>query len=351
MSHFRRLILPLLILFGMPAAHSQVAGLSTLTTLDMATSARAAGLGMDYLSVWDSDLNVAIDNPSLISKRHGNLISFDYVGLFSGAHMGSLNYGYNKSRVGAFLFGLRFNNFGRFDGYDENENPTGSFSAADYTLNIGWGIAIDSNFSFGAAFKPTFSHYESYSSFALAFDLAGSYVSDSRRFSSTIMARNIGAQVLTFDGTREPLPFELSASLSYKVENAPFRFYLAATELQRWNLIYNDSLYPTTSTDLFTGQVTSRGPVANFADNLFRHVNVGMELCLSRAFFARVGYRYRQAAETRSTSLTSINSSGFSFGFGFRVKGFELAYARNNYYLSKAPNYISITTSLDRFFK
>ena len=32
------------------------------------------------------------------------------------------------------MFSFRFNNYGRFDGYDEEDISTGTFSAADYTL-------------------------------------------------------------------------------------------------------------------------------------------------------------------------------------------------------------------------
>lgn len=330
---------------------AQVAGLNTLSVLDMSTSARTAALGMDYLSVFDNDINIGIDNPSMIDKQYSNMLTFNYVGLFAGANMGSVYYGLGKSKLGAFVVGMRFNSFGRFDGYDENEVATGTFSANDYALSVGWGVHVDSNFSVGATVKPTLSQYEDYTALAVAFDVAGSYVSDSRLFSATLMARNIGAQIVTFDGTTESIPFELSAALSYKLDKAPFRFFVAATELQRWNLLYDDPLYPTTSTDLFTGVTTGRSVVAEVADNLFRHLNMGVELSLGKAFYARVGYSYRQSAETRSVSLSSINTSGFSFGFGFRIKGFDLAYSRNNYYLGKAPNFISLTTSLDRFLK
>ena len=323
-------------------ARAQVAGLGTLSVLDMTTSARSAGLGMDYITLYDSDINIVLDNPSLIDSRFDKVFSLNYVGMFQGTNFGSLAYGFNTKKVGTFLVGMRFLNYGSFEGYDEYENPTGRFSAGDYALTVGWGMAVNPNFSIGANFKPVLSQYYIYTGVALALDVSASYVNDSRRFSATAMARNIGAQILTFDGSVESIPFELSAAMSYKLENAPFRVFVAATELQRWNLMYDDPLRPTETTDMF-GEVHRMSKAALIADNLFRHIQLGLEMNLGSAFYARVGYNHRQAREIKSLTYEAFNTSGFSFGIGFRVKGLDFAYARNNYHLGQAPNFISVT--------
>ena len=54
----------------------------------------------------------------------------------------------------------------------------------------------------------------SYSSFALAFDLSATYVSDNRSFTATLMARNFGTQLKTFNEIEEKLPFELELGIS-----------------------------------------------------------------------------------------------------------------------------------------
>jgi hypothetical protein len=43
---------------------------------------------------------------------------------------------------------------------------------------------------------------------------------------------------------------------------------------------------------------------------------------------------------------TNINVSGFSYGFGLRVKRFEFSFARRNYHLGQAPNYISLSLKI-----
>lgn len=330
--------------FPLSSCHSlqaQVAGLNTLTGLDLSSMASTAGLGMDYLSIYSDNLSVGIDNPSLLRAAMGGTGVLSVVPMFSGGAMGSLTYAHTFDRFGTVSFGFHFMDYGRFDEYDEEENLLGTFGAGDYSLCIGWGLWLDSNFSVGANFKPVLSQYESYTAVAVAVDVAGSYVSDSRAFAATLMARNIGAQVVTFDNSVEELPFELSAELSYKLRNAPFRLFFAATELQRWNLRYDDPLHPTTTTDPFTGEVSRESWLAGTFDNLMRHTLVGVELNLGAHLFARLGYSWRQMAEMRG--VDAFNLSGFSFGVGLRRGRFEFSYARRNYHLAQAPNYLTLS--------
>ena len=321
--------------------YAQRAGQYTLSVLDLTTVGRTAGLGMDYLAFYGDDLTVGIDNPSLLRSTMGKTGVLSVVPLFDGGSVGSLTYAHNFKRIGTVSFGFHFAGYGRFQGYDEEDVYQGDFTAGDYGLCIGWGIWLDSNFSVGANFKPVLSQYERYTAFAVAFDVAGSYTSDSRAFVATLMARNIGAQIVSFDQVAEQIPFELSAEVSYKLQKAPFRLFFAATELQRWNLRYDDPLNPTSHTDPFTGEVTKESWFAGTFDNLMRHTLFGVEVNLGTALFARVGYSWRQMAEMRA--VDAFNLSGFSFGVGIHTRRFELSYARHNYHLSQAPNYITLS--------
>jgi len=319
---------------------AQVAGLNTLTVLDMSSAGRTAGMGLDYLPLYDTDLSIAIDNPSMLRSEMAGTGMLSYVSLFGGGR-GLLSYGFDTKKLGTLVVGFHFNNYGRFTEYDEEENELGTFTASDYALTVGWGMWLDSNFSVGVNFKPVLSQYAGYTALAVAFDVAGSYTSDNRRFTATMMARNIGAQIVTFDESVESIPFELSAALSYKLVGAPFRFFLAATELQCWDLRYEDPLNPTVTVDPFTGDVQRQSWFSGTLDNLMRHTLIGLELNLSKALFARVGYSYRQNMEMRG--VDAFNLSGFSFGVGLRTKRMEFSFAHRDYHLTQAPNYISIS--------
>ena len=323
------------------SANAQIAGLNDLPMLKRSSVARTNALGMRYLPLYSNDITVGLDNPSLLTSGMGSSAMLSYYNMFVGGKMGSLAYAHNFKHVGTVLFGFHFNSYGKFEEYDEMENHVGDFYASDYALSVSWGMWLDSNFSIGTTFKPVLSQYAEYRSAAIAIDLAGSYVSDNRRFAATVMANNIGAQIATFDGTVEKIPFQLSAAVSYKLSKAPFRFFFAATELQKWNLRYNDKLNPTSQIDAFTGEVTEEKPFVGFMDNLMRHTVFGVELNIGTALFARVGYSYRQMAEMKGAD--ALNMSGFSFGVGLHVKKFEFSYARSNYHYGQAPNYFTLS--------
>lgn len=323
------------------SAQAQVAGLDALTVLDLGSTARTSGLGLDWLAVYGDDLSVGIDNPSLLRPTMAGTGMLTVAPLFDGGSLGSISYAHATRHAGTFCFGFHFAGYGSFDEYDEEENRLGQLSAGDYALRLGWGMWLDSNFAVGANFKPVLSQYGTYTALAMAFDLAASYVSDSRALAASLMARNIGAQLLTFDGTAESLPFELSAEVSYRLRNAPFRLFAAATELQRWNLRYDDPLHPTRTVDPFTGEVNEEGWMAGTLDNLMRHTQLGVELSLGRVLSARLGYSWRQTAEMRG--VDAFNLSGFSFGIGIHTRRLDFAYARRNYHLGQAPNYFTLS--------
>ena len=321
-------------------AQAQVAGLSTLAVLDMPHGARSAGFGFDYLSLYDADLTLAMDNPSLATPQMNSQLALGYVNLFGTANYGMAAYCRDYGRLGVFTFGIQFASYGKFEGYDENDVHTGDFTAADYLFTIGWGHRVDDHITVGANCKPILSHYESYTAFAIGFDLAATWMSTDKSFSATLMGRNIGAQLATFDGTGEKLPYELSLVGSYKLQDAPFRLLFALNELQQWDLTYDDPLNPTTFVDPFTGEVTKPTSLATFSDKLFRHFACGIELNIRKSFFARLGYSYRQMIEMEAADR--FNTSGFSFGFGIKTEKFQFAYSRNNYHITQAPNYISL---------
>lgn len=339
----------ILLLISFQLLRAQGVGGNAYSVLDLPSSTRAAGLGFDYLSFYDADVSVTLDNPSLISTRTNNQLSVSFMNLFAGANFGSAAYGSQLGKLGTFTFGLQFDSYGRFQGYDETEQPTGSFSAADYAFSIGWGRAIDKHVFIGASLKPIISHYERYSAFAFSIDLAATYISTDQAFSATLMGRHIGAQICNFAGVTEHLPFELSLVGSYKLADAPFRFFFALNELQQWDLTYEDPLNPSSTTDPFSGIVSRPSAFSQFADKAFRHLGVGVELSIKQNFYATLGYNYRQMVEMKAAE--TFNLSGFSFGFGINIKGFKFAYAHNNYHLVQAPNFISVTTSLERLFR
>ena len=314
------------------------------SVLNLRSSARVAALGMNFLPWQVNDVSVAITNPSILSSQMNNQFAVGYTNLFAGTWQGNFAYSHTFNKVGSMSFGMNYVGYGDFKRTEPNGDEKGDFSVNDYMFTIGWGRMLDSNVYIGANLKPIFSQYESYSSFALAFDLSATYVSDNRSFTATLMARNFGTQLKTFNEIEEKLPFELELGISKKLKHAPFQIFVMATNLQKWDLRENDPLNPRDEIDPFSGEIKRENKFSGILDNSFRHLNFGANFQPSKNFYLAFGYSWKQSREMYLQDAFSL--AGFSYGFGFQIKKFQLSYARNEYHKYGSPNHLTLLVSL-----
>ncbi len=225
----------------------------------------------------------------------------------------------------------------------------GTFTAGEYALTLGWGRTLTPHFSIGANGKLIYSQLESYHSSGIAVDVAGSYNTLDDIFSASIVARNIGYQVVPYiPGTHDPLPFEMQIGLAARLKHLPVRLSLLYNNLERWALAYYDPLNPANQIDPITGQAKKQTDIGKFTDELMRHIVIGAEITIAKAFSIRVGYNYRLRKEMELTDHTAL--SGFTYGFGLRIKMFTLSYARCTYMAGTFnPNYFSLALNLGQF--
>ena len=334
----------LLLIFS-AASHAQIGGKSTYKFLSLPSSPRIVSMGGDFLSIKDADINLALSNPSLIVPELNNQLTLNFVDYFSDINYGFISYGRSFEKLGSFVGSVQYIDYGRFTYANDAGETAGNFKAGETALIIGWGRQLDSTFSIGANFKTIFSAFESYNSFGLAVDVAGTYQNE-HGFAASLLARDIGTQIITYDnGSREPLPFDLQIGMSKKLKHIPFRYSILLTNLHKWDLTYDD---PTKlKTDPFTGEKIKEDKFMDFLDKTFRHVIVGVEFIPTRNFSVRLGYDYRQRQELKVDS--KLSTVGLSWGFGFRISKFQFNYARKAYHLAGSPNFISISTNLSDF--
>jgi hypothetical protein len=345
----KKLILPAilcLILSGIqPVMFAQIGGNATYKFLSLPASPRITAMGGDFLAIKDSDINLALANPSLITPGMNNNLSLNFVDYFADINYGTVSYGRNFEKVGTFVGSVQYIDYGRFTYANEAGETSGDFRAGETALIVGWGRQLDSVFSIGANFKSIFSSLESYSSFGLAVDVAGSYQSQSGLVIS-LLARNIGTQLVSYEnGSMESLPFDLQLGLSKRLQHMPFRYSILLTHLHRWNLAYDD---PTkVNTDPFTGEEIKDDKFMEILDQAMRHVVFGAEFLPTKNFSVRLGYDYRRRQELKVDSR--VSTIGLSWGFGIRISKFQFNYARKAYHLVGSPNFISISTNLSEF--
>lgn len=345
---FRLFLITSVLYLTSVSAEAQIGGSTTYKFLDLPNSPRVAALGGNFIAVADNDLAVGLNNPSMISPAMHNGISLNFVDYFADINYGFASYSRTYEKLGSFAASIQYLNYGKFTYTDETgvlDENAGEFTGNEMAFVLGWGRQLDSLFSIGANLKAISSSLETYNSFGLAVDVSGSYHARSG-FTASLIARNIGRQLSTYTpGNVEPLPFEIQLGLSKKLRHLPFRYSILLTNLQKWDLTYDDPAENTV--DPFTGEVKTKSNAGKFADKAFRHVVIGGEFIPSRNFSVRLGYNYQRRQEMKIDSKAA--TVGFSWGFGFRVSKFNFSYARSAYHLAGSPNLISIAFNLSDF--
>lgn len=341
----------LFLLIAPSSLKAQIGGEATYKFLNITNSARVAAIGGNVLAVRDNDITLTLTNPSLISKEMHNNLALSYVNYFTGNNFGFVMYSRTFKKAGSFVGSLQFMNYGNFTEADETGTITGEFTASEYALNIGWGRQLNPNFSVGANGKLIYSSLADYKSFGIAVDIAGTYMTKNELFTASLLARNIGSQIVPYvTGEYEPLPFELQIALSQKFKHIPFRIHLLLTNLTRWNLAYTDPTDPNNQSDPLTGQIDEKSGFEKFGDNLMRHVVIGGEVTIAKVFSVRLGYNYQRRQELKLSSRAGL--AGFSYGIGFRVKMFNFSYSRATYQTGGInPNYVTMMVNLGGFSK
>jgi hypothetical protein len=331
--------------FGCLTASAQVGGRVAFPFLKHSVSARVTALGGEVIAVRDNDPALGFRNPAMLNDSMHRNISFSHEFLFGGVQNGFAGAVWNVSKwKTTFLGGVQYMNYGSIQGNDPFGNPTESFSATETAFNIGAGHQINERFSIGMNVKYIRSQLETYQSTGLATDLAAAYCDDSKRFAITLVARNLGAQLTSYNDLKNPLPIDIQLGISKKLNRAPFRFSIIAHDLQRWNLRYDAKV----NTDSNLLGTTDAGPsgFAKNTDNFFRHIIFNTELLMGKSenFRLRFGYNHQRRTELVVPNLLSY--SGFSFGVGLKINRFRLDYGRGNFHLAGGSNHLTIATHL-----
>ena len=330
--------------------YSQVGGNTGYQFLEQPISARVSALGGNVAAINDNDVNIGFVNPSMINPGMDNSLALNYINFFTGTNYSSVQYANSFKKAGSFMATLQYMDYGKIDYADENGNLSGTFGAYDMAFTIGWGRRLDSLFSIGAAAKLIYSSYESYNSFGMAVDVAGSYESKSG-FTMSLVARNLGMQISTYHpgASRDPLPFNLQFAMSKRLEHVPIRFSVIYDHIEKWDLTVEDPANPSGGFDPVTGEPKYKQGFAKFGDQFMRHIIFGAELYIGKNLVLRGGYNYQRRQEMKIEDRMAM--VGFSWGMGVRIYKFRINYSRVTYSLAGSPNYFTIAFDLDSFKK
>lgn len=328
------------ILFIFPT-NGQVGGEQAYQFLNVSTSARQIALGGKTISIKD-DINQPIWNPSFINSNLDRKLSVNYSSYLAGINIGSISYAREISRrFGTIHANIKYLNYGSLIGADAQGNETGSFSANDIALSVGYAYNLpNTNFYFGTNLKLITSTISNFNSTGIALDFALLYSSPFKPFSVTLVARNIGTQITSYHTVKEKLPLEISLGGSYQLLYVPLKWYFTLDNLQKWDVSVPN---PSEQITDLQGNVTSEK--IGFINNTLRHLVIGAELFPEKLINIRMGYNFRRAAELKLQNARTF--SGISFGFGIKMNRFQFNYANSRFHAASNVSTFSLEIDLD----
>ncbi len=327
----------------------QVGGTHTYAFLDLTNSARIASLGGKLIAVYDDDLNLPYFNPSLLNPQMDNHLVLNYVNYFTDVNYGYASFANTYQGIGTFSAGLHYINYGTFIAANETGLITGTFKASEYALNLMYSRELDSCFTIGINMKPIYSSLENYQSYGLATDVGITYHTVDQLFIASLVVRNLGFQFKSYyNANQEPLPLEIEAGVSQRLQFAPFRFLLTLQQMQRPDLTYKlpDNQQ---KIDPITGLPIKNPALSVLSDKILRHMIFGVEFIPIKSFYFRAGLNYERRKELMID--TQPGMVGFSWGFGLKISKFQLSYGRATYHLAGASNHFSINVNLSEFIR
>lgn len=320
---------------------SQVGGESTYQFLNIVASPRQAALGGKVFTNVDYDVTQALFNPATINTEMDNQLALNYSSYLGGISFGNASYAYTVDRrTQTFHGGITYINYGSFEGYDENNVSTGSFSGSETALSFGYALQLGySDFYFGSSLKLITSKLEQYDSFGAAVDLGLLYINEDLDFHAALVVRNLGTQITTYADLNERLPFEVGFGISQRLEHVPIRWHITFENLQEWPISRPN---PARVTSDLSGNVSNEK--IGFMGQVIRHTILGAELFPESGFNIRLGYNFRRAEELRI--IDQRNFSGLSAGFSIKLNKMRFSYTHAKYTSAANSNFFGLQINL-----
>jgi hypothetical protein len=149
----------------------------------------------------------------------------------------------------------------------------------------------------------------------LGVDLGLNYYNPETMLSLSVVARNLGGQVKTFDEIHEAIPFNLLVGLSKTLAHAPIRLSITLTDLNRWQV---DDFY---NTDDDTWKAL-----------LLKHLIIGANLFPTPSTYLSIGYNFLLHSELKNNAKRSLE--GFSFGGGIQTQRIKVGISYGKYHVA-----------------
>ncbi|RYG03261.1 MAG: type IX secretion system protein PorQ, partial [Chitinophagaceae bacterium] len=265
MKHCSLIIVFLLKVIGV--CSQTTGGNSAFSFSNLSNSPQLTALGGINISNRTEDIGLAFNNPALLTEEmhtQGNLV---FTTMYSSIRNYHLHFAYRAEKIKTnFAAGVNYFNYGSIDATDAVGNILGAVNPADYVAQITASRTYLTKWSYGATLKLMRSNYGAWRAAAIAMDIGVSWYDSSVGVQSSLVIKNMGAQVQRYAGTEnEELPFDIQLGISKRLKNAPLQFSLTANRLHRFDVTYDDTAFNSEN-----GYNSTSGKAFSF-DNIFRH--------------------------------------------------------------------------------
>ncbi len=307
-------------------AAQTLGGNAVFNFLAQPNTAQLSAMGGVNVSAIGNEVGMSFQNPSLLRDAMHLQANSSFNSFFAGIKNGSLTTAYHDNSLSTnFAMGVNYFDYGTLTQTDASGNILGTFRPVDYVVQLMASKQYHERFWYGMTLKYIHSGYGPYRSSGLAFDVGVSYYDSANRWQLSLVAKNMGTQLTTYDGgsRKEELPFDLQAGITKRLAEAPFQFSLTAHHLHRFNTYYNDTSFRATEGDNnYAGKTT--------VQKLFSHIVFSAQAFLNEKLELTAGYNFQRRQDLNAYSLNS-GLNGFTFGTALLLRKVQIRYATGFY--------------------
>jgi hypothetical protein len=322
----RRYIFFITLIFFSKLPAQTLGGNAVFNFLSQSNNAQLSALGGVNVSSIGNDVGMGFQNPSLLRSNMHQQLSTSFNSFLAGIRNYSLTTAWHlEPSQTNIAIGANYFDYGTLTQTDAAGNIFGTFHPADYVVQVMASKQYHERFYYGLTMKYINSSYGQYKSSGLAFDVGVSYYDSANQLQVSVVAKNMGTQLKTYDGSnqKEELPFDLQAGITKRLENAPFQFSLTVHHLQKFDIYYNDTTFRASEGENGYSNSTT-------LQKIFAHIVLSAQIFLNEKLEITTGYNFQRRQDLNAYNVTS-GLNGFSLGAGVLLKKLHIRYATGFY--------------------
>lgn len=322
-----RLYLTLLAMIGIQCLSGQtLGGNAVFHFLAQPNTAQVAALGGYNVSAISNDVGMSFQNPALLRTGMHQQMNASFHSFLAGIRNYSFTTAWYLPQAHTTLAAAtNYFDYGNITQTDAAGMVLGNFRPVDYVAQVMASRQYKEYFRYGLTLKYIHSNYGQYRSSGLAFDVGVSYYDSLNQLQVSLVAKNMGTQVSTYDGSnrREELPFDLQLGVTKRLANAPLQFSVTAHHLQQLSTYYNDTSFRASEGEIGYG-------ANNTLQKVFAHLVFSAQVFLHEKLELDAGLNFQRRQDLNAYNLTS-GLNGFTLGTGIFLRRVHIRYATGFY--------------------